>query len=143
MTKAKMIERLLALGLTLDLSHKSAAELSDLIEENDPEFRKARLEDDGDNDGSASTGDDPRTGKKITCRIENSSEPGGKEDVFAGVNGFTFLAKRGQWIELDEGFVNHLRGISVTDIVPVMGPNGRPTGEIHEVPRSRYQVTLK
>lgn len=134
MTKSQKIARLQELGITEDLTKKTAAELDALLAENDdsPAAEAA----------VSPTGADPRTGKLIEVRIEFSSEPGGREDVFAGVNGHVFNAKRGQWIELDEGFVRHLEGTEITDVEPVLR-DGKPTGETILVDRSRYQVTRK
>lgn len=134
MNKAQKIARLIELGVDEDLSKKSTAELDALLVENDDSPAADEL--------TPSTGADPRTGKKIEVRIEISSEPGGKEDVFAGVNGHVFNAKRGQWIELDEGFVRHLENTEITDVEPVI-VNGKPTGETVLVNRNRYQVTRK
>lgn len=134
MTKAQKIARLQELGIDDDLSKKTTTELDALLAENDPSPA-------GD-EAAPSVGDDPRTGKLIEVRIEVSSEPGGREDVFAAVNGYAFNAKRGHWIMLDEGFVRHLETTEITDVEPIMR-DGKPTGEVEMVNRNRFQVTRK
>lgn len=149
MNKKQKIEALVAAGVTDDLSGHNSAELDALLAENAPAaFEKVKADERAEDALDASpnapaTANDPRTGKKIAIRIEVSSEPGGKEDVFANVNGFTFLAHRGKWIELDEGFVKHLESIEIEENLAVLDASGKPTGEIETSFRNRFAITRK
>ena len=143
MKKADMIARALALGLgsEADLKKKGEDALAALLKENDPDFKledtskaaKAAKEERAD--------DDPRTGVKVRCRIEVGADAAEKGPVYACVNGYDFQAPRGKEIELDEGFIAHLESQVVTDSEAVMDDKGRPTGDIVERDRPRFQVT--
>lgn len=139
MTKAEKIARLKELGVTEDLSAKSAAELDALLAENDLSRAADRAEPEVD-DGS-DVGKDPRTGRKVAVRVEVSADPGGREDVFLCVNGHALSIKRGQWVDLDEGFVQVLESIEMAEEVPSI-ENGRVVGT-ETVYRNRFQVTRK
>lgn len=137
-TKAQIIALLVAAGIAEDqLAGKSAAELTAIAAENGVSIDSVPAV----VAPSKRAEDDPRTGKLIKCRIEYSTDPGGREDVYGSVNGYNFLAKRGQEIMLDEGFVDHLESIVITDTEVKLDQNGKPTGEILEVNRNRFQVT--
>lgn len=141
MTKAELVARAVALSLGEEAALKklSNTDLESLLKENDPDFGKTAQG--SDETGKATgKGDDPRTGKKIRCRIEASSDPDGKFPVYGSVNGYNFEAPRGKDIELDEGFVRHLRGLTITDFEAVLTGDGRPTGDYNEVHRARFNV---
>lgn len=139
-TKAQLIAILIAAGIPEDQTvGKSVTELNAIAAEHgvnpnptqdQPDAAQARRAD-----------DDPRTGVKVKCRIEYSTDPGGREDVYGSINGYNFVAKRGQEIDLDEGFVDHLESIVITDTEVKLDGNGKPTGELLEVNRNRFQVT--
>lgn len=143
-SKQTIILALVAAGIPEDgLADKTNAQLVALAKENNvvysgepPAAAALQAGDDAEIDDS-----DPRTGRKIKVRIEIGAEAGGKEDVFASVNGYNFVAKRGKEIELDEGFVRHLENVETTDVEAVIGDNGRPTGEVVEIPRRRFQIS--
>lgn len=137
-TKAQLIAALAAAGITAEHTDgKTVDQLNALAKENGISIDEPKET----ATGSKRSDDDPRTGKKIKCRIEYSTDPGGREDVYGSVNGYNFVAKRGQEIMLDEGFVDHLEGIVITDTEVKLTAEGKPTGELLEVNRNRFQVT--
>lgn len=142
-TKKSLIAAILAAGLAgvteADLNKKTEVELEALAKENDitvaDDKPKAKTE-------VKRSEDDPRTGKLVKCRIEPGHGPDGKYPVFASVNGYNFQAKRGEEIELDSGFVKHLKSITYTDVEAVVDEKtGKPTGEIKMIDRARFQIT--
>ncbi|WP_418131466.1 hypothetical protein [Variovorax sp. 278MFTsu5.1] len=139
MTKAEMVARALELKLGEEPSLKSMSNsaLEALLKENDPTPGRAATE--SDKGVATGKGDDPRTGIKKRCRIEVGSGPDGKFDVFGSVNGFNFVAKRGKEIELDTGFIAHLRSLYVTEFSPVI-ENGKETGEYTSDNIPRFNV---
>lgn len=139
-SKQTIILALVAAGIPEEgLLSKTNAELVALAKENGVQYDTPKP---AAADGEVEIDEaDPRTGRKINVRIEIGPEAGGKEDVFASVNGYNFVAKRGKSIELDEGFVKHLESIETTDVEAVIGDNGRPTGEVQEINRRRFQIT--
>lgn len=140
MTKAEMVARALELKLGEESSLKSMSNsaLDALLKENDPAAgRTSNTE--ADKGVATGKGDDPRTGTKKRCRIEVGSGPDGKFDVFGSVNGFNFVAKRGKEIELDTGFIAHLRSLYVTEFSPVI-ENGKETGEYTSDNIPRFNV---
>lgn len=145
MKKSDLIARAVALGLGDESKLKAMDEtaLTALLKENDPDFKPA-AETQPQKKGSKADKDegDPRTGKKVNCRIEIGSETTEKGPVYACVNGFDFQAPRGKEIELDEGFVKHLQSQMVTESEAVVDDKGRPTGEVVERDRPRFQVTV-
>jgi len=140
MTKADMVARAVALSLgsEADLKKLSNPDLEALLKENDPDFSKAS-EPKSDKGQATGKGDDPRTGIKKRCRIEASSDPDGKFPVYGSVNGHNFEAPRGKEIELDTGFITHLRGLTITEFEPVV-IDGKHTGDYNEVHRPRFNV---
>lgn len=139
MTKADMVARAVALSLgnEADLKKLSNPDLESLLKENDPDFGKsAPVSEKGVATGK---GDDPRTGIKKLCRIEASSDPDGKFPVYGSVNGYNFEAPRGKEIELDTGFISHLRGLVITEFEPVL-IDGKHNGDYNEVHRPRFNV---
>lgn len=127
-------------GLTAEvLEKKTVADLEALARENDipAEEEPAKPA------AGKRADDDPRTGKIVKCRIEPGHGPGGNDPVFGCVNGYNFYAKRGEEIELDEGFIKHLAAIDSGEVVQVLDEKtGKPTGETKVVDRRRFQITV-
>lgn len=140
MTKADMVARAVALNLgnEADLKKLSNPDLEALLKENDPEFGKAS-QPKSERGVATGKGADPRTGVTRRCRIEASSDPDGKFPVYGSVNGYNFEAPRGKEIELDSGFIEHLRSLTITEFEPVV-IDGKHTGEYNEVHRPRFNV---
>lgn len=137
-TKAEIIAALSAAGIGEEHTiGKTVAQLQLLAEENGVSLGEVKEP----VRASGRSEDDPRTGRLVKCRIEYSTDPGGREDAYGSVNGFNVVAKRGQEIELDEGFVKHFEGIVITDVEAQRDANGKETGALLEVNRKRFQVS--
>lgn len=130
----------LSLGSEAELKKMSDTALKALLKENDPEYQEEEADDKQAPKGKRLS-DDPRTGNKILCRIEIGQDNSEKGPVYACVNGYDFQAPRGKEIELDEGFIEHLESQFVTESEAVLDDKGRPTGEVIERDRPRFQVT--
>lgn len=130
----------LGLGSESELKKMGDAQLVALLKENDPEFTEPapKASPAADKD----MGDDPRTGRKLRVRIEMGHEAQEKGPVYGCVNGFDFYAPRAKEVEMDEGFVEHLRSQYVTESMAVLDDKGHPTGEVVETDRPRFQVTI-
>lgn len=131
----------LQLGKADEIKKMSEAALTALLRENDPEFKAQQTTKAASKGDIKRAPDDPRTGVLVKCRIEATSDPDGKFDVFACVNGYNIQAKRNQEIELDEGFVKHLQSLYITDVEAEV-VDGKPTGRYVDTDRPRFPITL-
>lgn len=143
MKRAEMLARALELklGTSEELEALKDDKLVALLKENDPTFTPDQPKGAAAKASVKRADDDPRTGKLVKCRIEATSDPDGKFDVYACVNGYNIQAKRNTVIELDEGFVKHLQSIYITDTEAEV-IDGKATGKVIETPRPRFPITL-
>ncbi len=144
MKKTEMIARAkaLSLGKSEDIEKMSEEALASLLKENDLEFKGADNKKSARASGDAKPDDDPRTGVKKLCRIEVGAETHEKGPVYGCVNGYDFHGPRGKEIHLDEGFIKHLQSQMITESEAVLDEKGRPTGEVIERDRPRFQVSV-
>lgn len=141
MNKAELVAKALTmeLGKAADLEVMKVAELEQLIAANEEAgpapAKKSKFVETED------LGSDPRTGKQLEIQIEVGDGDIGKADVFGGVNGHTFMIKRGHKVTVDRWIYDHLKE-QITEITDVkFDPNGRPTGETETRHIPRYNIS--
>jgi len=77
------------------------------------------------------------SGKRVTLTIHQTSEEGGDEDVFIGLNGYGYKIKRGEPCSVPEEVANIIKNAVTTTIRP--GKEGGVTES--KTPRFAYSIS--
>lgn len=77
-----------------------------------------------------------RSGKRVTVRVHSQDKPGGKDDVFVGVNGEFFLLKRDVDIDVPEA-VYHALNNAVMDLYDQKPDGTLECRQVHQYPFSK------